>query len=202
MNGETSEQVAVYRGVPPRPTTWPKVIGIIVMVVGVGGGFMGLWSVASSFMTEMLAKMSNLPPDFYLKWRPFMLGSGVGAVLLATLLFLGGLLLLWRKRFALVVLMGWAGLKVLHGFVSSYFGYKMQQEQMPLIMEQQAKMMEQAGAGGNAEVMGMVSNVSEIAALAGLVFGLLWVMILPLFLFIWFARPKIWREVAGWGGRN
>lgn len=189
-----------------RKSQWPKTLGIITLMFGIFGGLKGLMSIASGFFSEMMAKAANMPADFYEKWRPFMLGSGAVEICLGALLFLGAALLLFRKRFSMIVLVFWALLKMLVGVVGGFFSYMMQQEQLPLLMEQQKKAMEKAsGAGGAAgaeQVMDMVSGATEVFSTLFLVAGLLWVMVLPLFILIWFIRPKIRKEMATWSSEQ
>ncbi|MCF6311876.1 MAG: hypothetical protein L3J39_05440 [Verrucomicrobiales bacterium] len=135
-----------------------------------------------------------------------MLGSGAVDICLGALLFLGAMLLLFRKRFAIYVLVFWALLKMLVGVVGGFFNYMMQQEQLPLLMEQQKKAMEKAGGAGGAagaeQVADMVSSATEIFSTVALVAGLLWVMVLPVFILIWFIRPKIRRDMATWSSEQ
>jgi len=202
MNEQESEQAEVPSPPLIKQTKWPKTIGIIAMVFGVLGALNGLIAMISSFFSEFLAKMSQLPPDFYDKWRPFMLGSGAGTVFLGVLLFSGGLFLTMRKRISSRILNSWALLKMVLGMVSVYYSFQMQQEQMPLILEQQKKTMEKAGGGAGAEQMvDMMTGFTEIATMVGMVLGLVWLMVLPVFILIWFIRPDISEEVAEWGKR-
>lgn len=202
MDEQASEQAPVSRN-PVVKTTWPKTIGIVTLLFGVLGGLKGAGSILSSFFSEMLAKASNLPPEFYDKWRPFMLGSGAGEICLGIFLFLGGFMLLYRKRFAVVILVLWALMKMLFGVVGTFFNYLMQKEQLPLMLEQQRKAMQKAGgAGGGAgteQVAEMVTSMTQVISTVMLFAGLIWVMVLPLFILIWFIRPKIRRELATWG---
>ena len=88
------------------------------------------------------------------------------------------------------------------GVVGNYFAYQMQQEQIPLMLENQKKLMEKASpeAAAQAEQMvGMVSGITEIATVVGMVLGMAWLMVLPVFMLIWFIRPKIRKEMVGWG---
>jgi len=142
--------------------------------------------------------MSHLPPEFYDKWKPFMMGSGLGALFLGVLLFSGGLFLTMRKRSASMILNGWALLKMVVGMVSTYFSFRMQREEMPLKMEYQKEVMKKAGAGGE-QLTDFMTGITEFATLIGLVMGLGWLMVLPTFMLIWFIRPKIRKEIAGWG---
>jgi len=198
MNELESEQEQVPNLPAGKQTSWPKVLGIIAMVFGVLGSLSGLWAIASSFFSEILAKMANLPPDFYDKWKPFMLASGLGTVFLGALLFFGGLFLMQRKRSSTMMLNSWAILKMALGVAGAYLSYQMQSEQMPLMMEHQQKMMKKSGAGAE-QMAEMITGVTEIATMVGMVFGLAWLMVLPVFILIWFIRPKIRKEVAGWG---
>lgn len=199
MNNEKSEQDQAPNRPPVKPAKWPKTIGIIAIIFGIFGGLKGLVAIVSTFFGEMLAKASNLPPEFYDKWRPFMLGSGAGEIILGILLFVGGLLLLYRKRFSMVMLMGWAVMKMLFAVVGFFFNYQMQREQIPLLLEQQQEAVKKAGGAGSEQVMEMVTGATEIISTVMLFAGLIWVMLLPIFILIWFIRPKIMRQVSGWG---
>jgi len=202
MDEKESEQAQVARDPVVKQTTWPKTIGIIAMIFGVLGGLNSLMTICVGCFPEFFAKLSQLPPDFYDKWRAFMLISGFGILFLGCLLFFGGLFLTLRKRLASTILKIWAGLKIVVGVVGTYFSYVMQQEQIPLMLESQKKIMESAGASaaaGAEDMMGMISSITEIATMVGMVLGLVWLMVLPTFMLIWFIRPKIRKEIAGWG---
>ncbi len=202
MNEQEYQQNQVRERRPAKMSSWPKTVGIITLIFGILGVLKGLSTIASSFFGEMMAKVSNLPPEFYDKWKPFMLGSGVVDILLGLLLFAGSLVLIFRKRFAMFVLMGWALMKIVFGLVGGVFNFIMQREQMPLVIEQQRKAMEKAGgasgAAGADQVADMVGNATEIISTVALFVGLAWLMVLPLFILIWFIRPKIRREMADW----
>jgi hypothetical protein len=199
MNEEVSDKIHVPSPPAAKQTTWPKAIGIVAMIFGVLGSLGGLWAVGTSFFTEMLAKLSHLPPDSYEKWRPFMVGNGLATLFLGGLLFFGGLFLMQRKRSSSKMLNSWAILKMIVGVTCLYFNFLMQKEQMPLMMEYQKEMMEKAGAPGVEKMADMVTGMTEVMVIVGLVAGLVWLMVLPVFMLIWFIRPKIRHEVAGWG---
>ncbi|MFK5922097.1 MAG: hypothetical protein QM496_07945 [Verrucomicrobiota bacterium] len=206
MNEQEYQQNQIRERRPAKKSSWPKTVGIITLIFGILGVLKGLSAIASSFFGEMMAKVSNLPPEFYDKWKPFMLGSGAVDILLGLLLFAGSLVLIFRKRFAMFVLVGWALMKIVFGLVGGVFNFIMQREQMPLVIEQQRKAMEKAGgasgAAGADQVADMVGNATEILSTVMLFVGLAWLMVLPLFILIWFIRPKIRREMADWGSEE
>ncbi len=201
MDEHESDQAGVSRNSVIKQTSWPKTLGIVAMIFGVLGGMNSLMTILGGCFPEIFAKISQLPPDFYYKWRPFLLISGFGILFLGGLLFFGGLFLTLRKRSASMMLSMWAVLKVVLGVVSVYFSYQIQQEQIPLMLEAQKKAMGKAGpaaAAGAEDMMGMISSITEIASTVGMVLGLLWLMVLPAVMLIWFIRPKIRREMAEW----
>jgi len=202
MDKQEIEQGQVAAAPVTRPSSWPKTLGIIAMVFGVLGALSSLTAILSSFFPGFLAKMSQLPPDFYDKWSFYLLSSGLATLFLGALLFFGGLFLTLRKPLASKMISSWAVLKMVLGVVGNYFAYQMQQEQIPLMLENQKKLMEKASpeAAAQAEQMvGMVSGITEIATVVGMVLGMAWLMVLPVFMLIWFIRPKIRKEMVGWG---
>ncbi|MCF6311877.1 MAG: hypothetical protein L3J39_05445 [Verrucomicrobiales bacterium] len=48
-----------------RKSQWPKTLGIITLIFGILGGLKGAMTIASSFLSEMMAKAANMPADFY-----------------------------------------------------------------------------------------------------------------------------------------
>ncbi|NOX99374.1 MAG: hypothetical protein GXP30_06545 [Verrucomicrobia bacterium] len=201
MDEYESEQSGVSRNPAVKQTSWPKTLGIVAMIFGVLGCMNSLMTILGGCFPEFFAKISQLPTGFYHKWQPFLLISGFGILFLGGLLFFGGLFLTLRKRSASMMLNLWAVLKVVLGLVSAYFGYQMQQEQIPLMLKAQKETMESAGAAaaaGAEDMMGMISSITEIASTVGMVLGLLWLMVLPAVMLIWFIRPKIRREMAEW----
>ena len=111
-------------------------------------------------------------------------------------------MLLNRKHFSVMILMGWSLVKMLFVLGIFFLSFKMQREMLPLVLDQQKKVMEKAGGAGSEQMIDIVSGATEVLSIAMLFVGLAWVMVLPIFMLIWFIRPKIRKEVAGWGTAN
>lgn len=201
MSEEDQAQVQGSSVAVGKKTSWPKIIGIIALLFGLLGAVKGGIAIATTLLGKMGAAADGASgmSAFYEKWSLFLYGGATGEIFLGGLLFVGGIILLFRKRFAMLALVAWALIKMLFVAVSFVLNFLMQREQLPLVIEQQKKMLDKAGGAGNEQMLEMVSGATNIISKVMMFVGLIWVMLLPLFVLIWFIRPKIRREMADWG---
>lgn len=181
---------------PPdsTPSTWPKPIGILAIVLG-SLGLLGapLSLIPLSFVETQIRSLGEIDEaklDAFL--RDLTTQSQISAsiyFLLGGLLLAGGIVLLKRRRAASLLLQSWAVLKLIAGSA--------------LLIKQSAlteRQMELMTFGG--ELSGQATDVPEKAAgisvLFGLIGGFVWLAALPVFLLIWLNLPKIKRDLARW----
>lgn len=187
----------------PSTAAWPKTIGIIAIIFGVGGLAQGAFAPLSLILTrqqmqtfagqgveqaridEYMAKLSSVS---YL--------SLAGFIILALLLLAGGILLLKQRRIASPVLQTWAILKIIAGGFILFRTTSLTRLQMEIIMAPSLNSASKGTAGG-AELE-MVNQITSYATWIGLGFGFLWLAILPVFFIIWFNRRKVTDQMAAW----
>lgn len=173
---------------------WPKLLGIISIIFGVGGI---LQSIAAPF-TAALTRSSMQAfveqgadqarvDDYLTKLQSnAYLGGGIYLVL-GVILLVGGIMLLKRKPMSSLVLQAWAVLKILGGGFMIFKSMAIQKTQMDIMFS--------ATAGNEAE---MIGNITKYAVWFGLAFGFIWLAALPIFFLIWFNREKIKTQMSEW----
>lgn len=181
---------------PPRPV-WPMVIGIIAIVFGSLAALGGAWGVLGIALMGWLPSVMPKPPagqpdptqfmTAILAWQPWLIAVSVATLLIAIWLLTGGIMLIKRRAAARMALISWAIAKMALVLASVAVNYHVQQAQFAA--------MQQAGGpmSGMAAIMSAVGVVS-------IALGVIWGWILPVFMLIWFARPRIARQVRAWRG--
>jgi len=171
------------------------VLGTIAIVFGLCGALQGLCGVASVFamgpITQMLGKFTpataggpTLESTLAVtqKFAAWAIASNIFAVLVAVLLIVGGARLIKRRAKCRGTILLWGGLKFLVAVVAVVLGY--------LSMQEHASLASGPSAPGSAMMQGV--------AMFSLAFSFLWLLALPVFMVVWFSRPRIRDEVAGW----
>lgn len=128
---------------------------------------------------------------FFENWKIFGIVQGLVMAIVALMLLVGGIKLLKRQAGSIGLLKGWALLKLVTGIGGTIFQTQMTREQMAITLKQAG---EAAGSAGNQ----MTETFVGIGMMIGVVFGVIWLAILPVFLLIWFARAAVKAEVARW----
>lgn len=122
--------------------------------------------------------------ELYQDWTWWiMLGSAV-TTCVAVLLLVSGIGMLKRVRWGVTAAQWWAILKMVFVVVNIIPAYMMQQEQFEAISRQ--------------GVPAMGGGLFAVVSVFSIVFGLVWGWALPVFFLIWFTRPTIKGETAGW----
>ncbi len=167
---------------------WPPLVGIAVLVLQ---GFGLLSSVGSALMQfmDIQSMLGGFAPrgafESAEKWKPVMLAMYGVAGTLALVAIVGGAMLLLRRRWGVRLLVGWAILRLPYGLASSWAVAGMQRDNMASM----------SGPGFGA---GGPPGMSSVIVIMSVVTSLLMSMALPIFLLIWFALPRIRRQVRGW----
>lgn len=181
-------QPGVYL-VPARAPAWPKVIGVIAIVLGAGGALGGLCGALMPWLQGAL--QSLLPPETaaglmpFEKWRVPLAILQVATMLVAVLLLIGGIGLVSRKPWSKAVLLWWAGMRIPLVVGAVFMGILSQRGQMEYLQHQAAGPIP-------------VNSIIRISQGIGLCVGLVWGWALPVFLIVWFFRRKVRDEVAQW----
>ncbi len=178
---------------PEQPPVWPKVIGIIAVILGGLGILGGGWALIMPFFMDLMmglmpkGQVPGIESLQMLKdWQGWLAVSSLLMIGLATLLLFVGIGLLKRRRWAVRLGVWWSILKVLFVVAQNVVGLSMQEAQMEALSEQMSN------------IPGMSSGFISAMAVMGMIVGIAWGWALPVFLLIWFSRAKIKEEVAGW----
>lgn len=205
MTGDEAANMPPYAPVPPtqpgemylpqQPSAWPKVIGIIAIVLGalgVLGGCMGLASTLfvdtfKGVLEDMMpsGQPSPLEPlEAVYEHKGWMIVTQFLTMGAAVLLLFVGIGLLKRAAWSARAAMYWAVIKMAVVVPGAVLAYMANKAQLATMAEQ----------GGGFVGSGLVEAIG--AASIGL--SVVWGWALPVFVLIWFSRAKIKAEVAGW----
>lgn len=187
----------------PPAAVWPKSIGIVAIVFGIGGLFQAIMAPFSLLLVkpqmQAIVKQGGEQArvDEYLSrlTAHSYLSLAIYAILGLTLLT-GGILLIKQRKIASPLLQTWSILKILAGGFVIFRSVSLSTLQMQLLMEP-AMATASKGRGGGGE-METINQFTTYAMWAGLGFGFIWLAILPVFLIIWFNRRKVIDQVQTW----
>lgn len=175
-------------------STWPGVIGAIAIVFGALGILNGLMAMASPFFVNMMGNMGGQTTgmvETMKSWMWWVILSGVLTIVVASVLLAAGIGVVRRRAWGAKTMLVWAVLKFVWGGISVAGGVLMQMEQMKAMQAQTA-------SPGQGVPAAMMTGMTDMVMIFGLGFGLLWAWALPVFVLIWFMRPKIRAEVRAW----
>ena len=180
-------------GTSQFPSAWPKVIGIVIIVLASFSVLGGIWALLMPFLMESL--QASMPPAQRAQMATSMerTASAVMSMLLYMVLggalFVTGIGLVRRRQWSIRFCRYWSFAKIVVVLGTSLLWFVEYPENM-------RKMQEMQQASGTS---GMPVWSYEAIGFVGLAFGLIWGCALPVFLLIWLGRRKINQEVAAWG---
>lgn len=177
------------------PPAWPKVIGVISIVLGAGGVLLWIWSLVAMLMVDTFVKVAlqfgadpQAPPEM---WTGGYYGKlvclYVVLLLLAGLLLAAGIGLVRSRPWGAKLSVWWAWGKLAASVAFVVASYQMQQTQMELMTRDPS--FPGGGPGG-----GLMSVFVLLSMLASLI----WFAAFPVFVLVWFARSRIKEQVANW----
>lgn len=166
---------------------WPTAIGVLLIVLQSIGFLITLATAASLFIdfsSAMRAFGAAPAMDAQRAWRTELLATYAASALLSVLAIAGAVLLLYRRRLGVTTLLVWALLRLPHALYSSWVAASAQRDtvnSMPAAM---------AGPtpAGFADIMYWTTFSTSMV----------WLLILPAFVFIWFLVPPIRRQTRLW----
>ena len=178
-------------------SSWPTVIGVIAIVFGALGALQGVVGLLTPLLVGRFRAFtaSNSPPgvaaDPFAGWDQHQTQLIISALLTlgaGTLLLVGSILLVMRRRAARGMLLTWAAIKTAVVVYAAWLGYVINQAQFAAMQQYGSGPLAGPGMGG---ILGAMSA-------AGAVIGVLWGWALPIFLLFWFMRARVRNELATW----
>lgn len=177
-------------GLAPAPSTWPRVLGMIGIILGALGILGGLWGMVSplfvSFMGSLMPPGAERAFEAAEQMNTWTVVGSILGLLVAGLLLAGGIGLLRRRLWGLGCYGMWAILKILLVAVNAGIALSMQEATMEFINSSNPR--------GPIISAGFTSVMTVIVPASTLIWG--WA--LPVFILIWLARVKIKAETAKW----
>lgn len=177
------------RTMPAPAPSWPSVLGILALLLGLFGTLVGAFAVLSplvmSFWAQFVPAEGRTGLAVADRWTAWTVASGGLATGLSLLLMVAGIGLLRRRRWACALLQTWAVLRMMLAVGQVGVAYVIQQETL-------ASMSQQMPAPMPAQ------QYVQLFALLGMVISLAWYWALPVFLLIWLARGRVREHVAEW----
>jgi len=171
---------------PRRPSNWPAVIGTIAIVFGCLGCLQGVLGALSPLMTAFLAPfMVEEQAEIMQQSAVWNVTSSVVGLMIAVLLFVGGIRITRKRRRAVSLLKGWAIAKILFTLIATIVGYQSAQLQMEAVQN-------------DPNVAFLGAGFFKMFGVVGMILGLLWMCALPVFVLVWFSRRKIKSETESW----
>lgn len=177
-------------GPPQARSTWPTVLGVLGIVLGILGTLGGLWAaIAPWTLNRWLAGADPGSASWAVQERWAILNTifGVVGLAVAVLLLVAGIALVRRRASAMTLWRVWAVAKIVTGTVGIVFSAMMQNETFAAIT---------AGSASATQPAPPVLPAGVPILLMGCSF--IFLLILPVFALIWFARATVRDEVAGW----
>lgn len=167
--------------------TWPTAIGVLLIVLQSIGFLVTLATAASLFIDFSSAmRVFGAAPamDAQRAWRTELLATYAASALLSILAIAGAALLLYRRRLGVTMLLAWALLRLPHALFSSWVAANAQRDTMKSMPQTMAR----PTPAGLADVMYWTTFFTSM----------LWLLILPAFVLIWFLVPPIRRQTRLW----
>jgi hypothetical protein len=172
-------------------------ISVVLGALGIAGNLCGvagplLAKPIHAWMRSMMAQAPQAQIDQFdaqmaaqNKYMPWMVTLAGLSLFVSVVLLVAGIKLLKQWPEAVTWLRGWAVARLIFGMAGMILGFLTN-----------AATAEATSAQGGPAAMG--GAMGEILGLIGLVVTGLWAAAWPVFVLIWFARPKIREEVRTW----
>jgi hypothetical protein len=193
---------------PPPPTVWPMVLGVIATIVGsLGVLTYGCGSIMAPVMSGVMSTVQQssggnaiVDAQFQVQadYMWVQLAVNVMSLGLSTLLLCTGIGLMRRRPWTRTAAMTWAVLRMMVAVVATIVQMRINDAMWQAM--QQAMQQQQQSAG--AAMPGMPFNFFGLMRGFGYIGGaisIVWYWAMPLFTLIWFLRRKIRLEVESWG---
>ena len=181
-----------------HPTSrWPKVIGIIAIVLGSFGALGGCIGMFGPMFTDMIKEVAEGQPgtaatvvqfEVAAEWATWTIVQSICGLAVGVVLILAGVGLLKRRGWGPKATISWAVLKMLLVVGTSVIAYG----QATAAFDRMADLPNLQSLPQGATAFG------SIVAMIFLGLNAVWGWALPVFMLIWFSRSKIKAETAQW----
>jgi hypothetical protein len=194
-------------GAVPLPLSrWPAVLGVISIVLGGLGVLRNSYGVFQVFSMDMVTRAMTSQQgasDPVMRQHLALIQAGMPnpwlsaleaclALLTSVLLLIAGIQCVRRESMARVLHLVWAGARVLVAVLACVVWYHTLQGQARILQGM-------GGQGGGAAGMppGFAGYMS-IFGILGMLAMFAWGVAYPVVVVVWFSKPKVKAEVAGW----
>lgn len=164
------------------PSTWPTVLGIVCLILGGLGLAGGMCGLTMSVLGSSMASAQGAGNEMSGRMLAFTAVGTVFQMALSAGLLVSGIGVLRQRSWGVLASKIWAIAKIIVSGVS---------------------LVVQMALGISTDVLadsGMNWSEESIRVMTWLFggIGLIWALILPVFVLVWFARPVIKQEIADW----
>lgn len=188
---------------PHAQSKWPRVLGIIMIVLGSLATLGSCFGTVALFFQDKLmdfaasasGKGSPAAQDLTIqaaaivKWKWASFGSNVFLMVCAVLCLVAGIGILKRRAGGVTQAKLWAVLKMVAAVVGGVVGFLMQRDIF--------QAMQQAGTTGANMPAGVAGAMQGVQA--AMLFGsVVWQWALPVFVLVWLSRAKVREETSLW----
>jgi len=199
MTGTATPPPVHPSAVAPSGPKWPKIIGILCLILAGVDLVQALAQSLNIFLiganlaqfAEAGAIEKQEVDDFMSEYIPFQLLSGAVLGALALILLFGGVLLLRKKRLSIPLLRAWSIVKIVVGSILVIKAASLMKRQLALVMEAST-------TGMGDQEAAMIQSIVDIAGGAGMAMGIVFLILLPVFLLVWFNREGVRSQFADW----
>jgi hypothetical protein len=180
---------------PDRPSEWPKVVGVVCIVIGACGVLMNIWGLINTLVTSTLRNMpgqTQATVAAMIEYRPWMLANALAGLGLSVMLIFAGVGIVGRRGWCVPTARAWSIIRLIHVPLNSYLTYVVQQA-MFAAMKNDPQLTASPGFGGAG-----FGTMTDVVSIVTSVLLIIWGFALPVFLLLWFLRSKISAEVRDW----
>lgn len=191
-NAESTPPVAPaeYAAVPPPQTSWPKVLGILMIIFGVFGMIAGTLGLFARQLMELLFKQMGkseiMQSSLMQRWMTITVAFAAIGLLLGILQMVGGIGLVRRKLWAVAMSKAWAAAKIALAVVTMLSDWIMSQK------------IAEAAKEGLIDADAVKHLVRGGGSLVSMLPGLMMSIALPVFVLIWLALPNPREDISYW----
>ena len=190
--------------IPERRSSWPTVVGTVSIVLGALGILM--YGCCGTFGTILGPTMVGMAPpgeidpvtmaqmDVIKRYMVFSVAANVFAAGLSVLLLVTGIGAVRRRTWSAKSHVGWAIARLLFIIPHNALSYFMNKEMF--------EAMQKAASDSGSPMTPGLNTIMASLGVVGIIIGVAWAAIWPVFILIWYSRGKIKDEVGIWAAEE